>query len=120
MPVHRVFIFVAVMILVPMVYFVTAIASVQRSNLGQFRRRLAKRGRAFATGESTADAVARAAGGRTPRPSDQGLPGKTDADLRFVPGRCGCQSGQGRPVLAPGAVFAVCVVRHALLPGVRR
>jgi hypothetical protein len=48
--------------------------------------------------------------------SDQGLP--DDAELRFVAADRDCQSIQAVPVLAPGAIFAVCVVRHALLPGV--
>jgi len=109
------FIFVAVMILVPMVYFVTAVASVQRSNLG-VSQAAREAGRAFATGESTADAVARARAAVRLALADQGLP--DDADLRFVPADADCRSGQVAPVLMPGAVFAVCVVRHALLPGV--
>jgi hypothetical protein len=109
------FIFVALMILVPIVYFVTAVASIQRSNIG-VAQAAREAGRAFATGESTADAVARARAAVRLALADQGLP--DDADVRFVPAGASCRSRSATPVLAPGAVFAVCVLRHAQLPGV--
>jgi len=109
------FIFVALMILVPIAYFVTAVASIQRSNVG-VAQAAREAGRAFATGESTADAVARAGAAVRLALADQGLP--DDAEMRFVPAEASCRSGSVTPALAPGAVFAVCVVRHAQLPGV--
>lgn len=109
------FIFVAVMILVPMVYFVTAVASVQRSNLG-VSQAAREAGRAFATGASTQDGVARAQAAVRLALADEGLP--DDAQLRYVPVEGGCESGQIEPVLAAGVEFAICVVRHTLLPGV--
>jgi hypothetical protein len=109
------FIFVAVLILVPIVYFVTAVASVQRSNVG-VSQAARQAGRAFATGESTADAVARARAAVRLALADEGLP--EDAELRFVPADAECRSGPVAPMLSPGAVFAVCVIRRAVLPGV--
>jgi hypothetical protein len=109
------FIFVALLILVPIVYFVTAVAAIQRSNVG-VAQAAREAGRAFASGESTADAVTRARAAVRLALADEGLP--DDADVRFVPADASCQSGSITPVLAPGAVFAVCVVRHALLPGI--
>lgn len=109
------FIFVALMILVPIVYFVTAVASIQRSNVG-VAQAAREAGRAFASGESTADAVARARAAVRLALADQGLP--DDAEMRFVPADASCSSRAITPLLAPGAVFAVCVVRHAQLPGV--
>jgi hypothetical protein len=109
------FIFVALMILLPIVYFVTAVASIQRSNVG-VAQAAREAGRAFASGESTADAVARARAAVRLALADQGLP--DDAEMRFVPADASCRSRSVTPVLAPGAVFAVCVVRHAQLPDV--
>jgi Flp pilus assembly protein TadG len=109
------FIFVALMILVPIAYFVTAVAQVQRSNVS-VAQAAREAGRAFASGESTADAVARARAAVRLALADQGLP--DDAEVRFVPAAASCRSGSVTPVLAPGAVFAVCVVRRTQLPGV--
>jgi len=109
------FIFVAVMIMIPSVYFVTAVASVGR-NRQAVTQAAREAGRAFATAESTREGVSRAQVAVRLAMSDVGLP--DDAELRFVPVQNACQDAQLRPVLAPGAVFAVCVIRHALLPGV--
>ena len=109
------FIFVAVLILVPTVYFVTAVASVQRSNLG-VSQAAREAGRAFATGESTADAVRRARAAVRLTLADQGLP--DDAELRFVLADADCRSAPATPMLSAGAVFAVCVIRQTVLPGV--
>jgi hypothetical protein len=109
------FIFVALMILVPIVYFVAAVASIQRSNVG-VAQAAREAGRAFASGESTPDAVARARAAVRLALADQGLP--DDAEVRFVPAERSCRSASVTPVLAPGAVFAVCVARHTQLPAV--
>lgn len=110
------FVFVAVLILVPTVYFVTAIASVgaSRAAVTQAAR---EAGRAFATAESTRGGLARAAVAVRLALDDQGLPGD-DAELRFVPAAASCSDPPIAPRLVPGAVFAVCVTRHAELPGV--
>jgi len=109
------FVFVAVMIMIPSVYFVTAVASVGRSRQG-VTQAAREAGRAFATAESTSDGVSRAQVAVRLALSDVGLP--DDAELRFVPVGSACQATQITPILAPGAVFAVCVIRNALLPGV--
>jgi Flp pilus assembly protein TadG len=109
------FIFVAVMILVPMVYFVTAVASIQRSNLG-VSEAARDAGRAFATGASTQDGLSRASAAVRLAMADQGLP--DDATVRFVPVDGSCDAGSITPVLAPGVEFAICVIRHTMLPGV--
>ncbi|HEY3630745.1 MAG TPA: hypothetical protein VGL21_07585 [Jatrophihabitantaceae bacterium] len=109
------FIFVAVLILVPMVYFVTAVASIQRSNLG-VSEAARDAGRAFATGESTQDGLSRASAAVRLAMADQGLP--DDATVRFVAVDGSCDAGPIDPVLAPGAEFAICVIRHTMLPGV--
>ena len=109
------FVFVAITILVPTIYFVTAVASVahRRTAVTQAAR---EAGRAFATGESTVDALARALVAVRLAFDDQGLP--DDARLRFVPVEARCDGVPIVPVLAPGAEFAVCVTRRAELPGV--
>lgn len=109
------FIFVALMILVPVVYFVTAVASIQRSNVG-VAQAAREAGRAFASGTSTADALARTRAAVRVTLADEGLP--DDADVRFVPADASCRSESVTPALVPGAVFAVCVMRHARLPAV--
>jgi hypothetical protein len=109
------FVFVAVMVLVPTVYFVTAVASVSRSRtaVAQAAR---EAGRAFATGRSTIDGLARAEAAMRLALDDQGLP--DDAWLRFVPAAVRCDGAAIVPALAAGAEFAVCVTRRAELPGV--
>ena len=109
------FIVVAVLILVPMVYFVTAVASVQRSTLG-VSQAAREAGRAFATAASTADAMVRARAAVRLALADEGL--ADDAELRFVPAEADCRSAPSAPMLLPGAVFAVCVIRRAAVPGV--
>lgn len=109
------FIFVAVLILVPMVYFVTAVASVQRSNLG-VSEAARDAGRAFATGASTQDGLSRADAAVRLAMADQGLP--DDATVRFVAVDSSCDGGTIEPVLVPGAEFAICVIRHTTLPAV--
>ena len=109
------FVFVAVMILVPTVYFVTAVASVARSRQA-VTQAAREAGRAFATGRSTADALARAQAAVRLAFDDQALP--DDARLRFVPTAERCDGAALSPVLRPGAEFAVCVTRRTELPGV--
>ncbi len=109
------FVFVAVMILVPTIYFVTAVASVAHSRTA-VTQAAREAGRAFATADSTADALARAQVAVRLAFDDQGL--ADDARLRFVPVEARCDGVPIVPVLAPGAEFAVCVTRRADVPGV--
>jgi len=112
------FIFVALLVLVPLVYLIVAVAVVQRSRLATTG---AARdvGRAIATADAgrervRADAALRIALG------NQGLkPG--DVELRYVSPGGDCQTGpQQPPTLAAGTEFQVCVIRHQRLPAVPR
>ena len=109
------FVFLAVVVLVPLVYLIAAVAAVQRSSLavGQAAR---DAGRAFATSDSPADAHVRVAAAVRLALADQGLP--DDAELRFVRAGASCSGAAVRPRLTPGAEFTVCVARRVDLPGV--
>ncbi len=109
------FIFIAVLILIPLVYFVVAIASVQRSTVA-VTHAAREAGRAFATADSTDQGVQRAEVAVRLALADQGL--SDDANLRYVNADGTCDSDTITPSLTPGAQFAVCVVRQASLPGV--
>jgi Flp pilus assembly protein TadG len=109
------FIFVAVLILIPLVYLVVAVASVQRSSVA-VTHAAREAGRAFATADSTDQGLQRAEVAVRLALADQGL--SDDAIVRYVEADGTCDSGTTIPSLSPGAQFAVCVVRHAALPGV--
>lgn len=111
------FIFVAVLVFVPLVYLIVAVAVVQRARLATSN---AARdvGRAIATSESVDQADQRAQTALRIAIANQGLrPG--DVQLRFVAAGADCQAGSAvPPSLAAGAVFRVCVIRHQRLPAV--
>jgi Flp pilus assembly protein TadG len=109
------FIFVAVLVLVPLVYFVVAVAAVQSSTLA-VTQAAREAGRAFATADTDADAPARAQVAVRLALADQGL--GDDAQLRYVPVGSDCLGAQITPVLAPGAEFEVCVLRHCDVPAI--
>ena len=109
------FVFVAVLILIPLVYFVVAVASVQRSSVA-VTHAAREAGRAFATADSTDQGLQRAEVAVRLALADQGL--SDDAIVRYVAADGTCESGMTTPSLSPGAQFAVCVIRHASLPAV--
>jgi hypothetical protein len=109
------FVFVAVLILIPLVYFVVAVASVQRSSVA-VTHAAREAGRAFATADSTDQGLQRAEVAVRLALADQGL--SDDAIVRYVAADGTCESGMTTPSLNPGAQFAVCVLRHASLPAV--
>jgi Flp pilus assembly protein TadG len=109
------FVFVAILVLVPLVYVVVAVATIQRSTLA-VTQAAREAGRAFATADSTASAVGRAQVAVRLALADQGLP--DDADVRYVPVGAACDGNVMTPELAAGAEFTICIVRHAQLPGV--
>jgi Flp pilus assembly protein TadG len=109
------FVFVAVLILIPLVYFVVAVASVQRSGVA-VTHAAREAGRAFATADSTDQGLQRAEVAVRLALADQGL--SDDAIVRYVAADGTCESGMTTPSLNPGAQFAVCVIRHASLPAV--
>jgi Flp pilus assembly protein TadG len=109
------FVFVAVIVMVPLVYLVAAVATVQRNSLA-VSQAARDAGRAFATSESAADAQRRVAAAVRLALADQGLP--DDAEIRFVASGAECAAAAIRPALTPGAEFTVCVTRRVLLPAV--
>jgi Flp pilus assembly protein TadG len=109
------FVFVAVLIMIPLVYFVVAVASVQRSSVA-VTHAAREAGRAFATADSTDQGLQRAEVAVRLALADQGL--SDDAIVRYVAADGTCESGTTTPSLSPGAKFAVCVIRHASLPAV--
>ena len=103
------FVFVAVLILIPLVYFVVAVASVQRSGVA-VTHAAREAGRAFATADSTGQGVERAEVAVRLALADQGL--SDDANVRYVAADGTCESDTITPSLNPGAQFAVCVIRR--------
>jgi Flp pilus assembly protein TadG len=109
------FVFVAVLVLVPLVYLIVAVATVQRSSLA-VTNSAREAGRAFATSDSDAQASARALVAARLAMADQGL--TEPIDLRYVAAGASCDSAQITAHLVPGAVFTICVERSFALPGV--
>lgn len=109
------FVFVAVVIMVPLMYLIVAVAQVQRNQLA-VSQAARDAGRAFATSNTPAQASTRVEAAVRLAFADQGLP--DDATVRFVSAGAGCGGAAVTPRLVAGAEFAVCVTRHAHLPGV--
>lgn len=109
------FVFVAVVIMVPLVYLIASVATVQRTQLA-VTQAARDAGRAFATSDNAVAARARVAAAVRLALHDQGLP--DDASVRFVAARRGCDDAAVTPRLVPGAEFTVCVSRRVELPGV--
>jgi Flp pilus assembly protein TadG len=111
------FVFVAVIVMLPLVYLIVAVAGVQRSELAvsQAAREV---GRAFATSDHASDAMARADVALQIALRDQGLP--DDAELRYIASgeTCADEPPTITPQLSAGAEFTVCVRRRVDLPGV--
>ena len=111
------FVFVAVVITLPLVYLLVAVTVVQRSRLA-VTQAAREAGRAFATADTTADAPTRMAAAVRLAFASQGLP--DDAEVRVVAAGAGCDAPPVAPELTPGAVFTICVRRHVPVPGVPR
>jgi Flp pilus assembly protein TadG len=110
------FVFVAVLVMVPLVYVIVAVATVQRSQLA-VAQAARQAGRAFATSDTAAAAPVRMRAAVRLALADQGL--ADDAQLRIVAVGGSCTTGPSVvPRLEPGAVFTVCVSRRVELPAV--
>lgn len=109
------FVFVAVLVLVPLVYLIAAVATVQRSTLA-VSQAARDAGRAFVTSGSAAEARLRVAAAVRLALANEGLP--DDAELRFVAAGDSCAAAPITPRLAPGAEFTVCVARRVQLPAI--
>lgn len=110
------FVFVAVLVLVPLIYLIVAVAVVQRGRLATTN---AARdvGRAIATAATAGQAETRAQAALRAALHGQGLaPG--DVEVRYVEAGTDCAGPATEPSLAPASVFAVCVIRHQPLPAV--
>lgn len=109
------FVFVAVVIMVPLVYLIAAVATVQRNTLA-VSQAAREAGRAFVTSETPHDARRRVAAAVRLALADQGLP--DDATIRFVAAGASCDARAVAPSLSPGVEFTVCVSRRVRLPAV--
>lgn len=109
------FVFLAVVVLIPLVYLVAAVAAVQRSALA-VTQAARDAGRAFAMSNTVGEARDRVAVAVRLAFADQGLP--ADGTLRFVRAGGQCTASTISPRLMPGAEFTVCVTRRVRLPGV--
>jgi Flp pilus assembly protein TadG len=109
------FVFIAVLVLVPLVYLIVAVATVQRSSLA-VTNSAREAGRAFATSDSDAAAPVRAQVAARLAMADQGI--TEPVDLRYRPAGASCDAAQITAHLVPGAVFTICVERSFALPGV--
>jgi Flp pilus assembly protein TadG len=109
------FVFLAVIVMVPLVYVLVAVASVQRTQLA-VTQAAREAGRAFATSETTGDAERRVRAAVRLAMTNHGLP--DDAEIRFVAAGAVCSAETVAPVLAPGVKFTLCITRHTGLPAV--
>jgi Flp pilus assembly protein TadG len=109
------FVFLAVVVMVPLVYLIAAVATVQRNTLA-VTQAARDAGRAFATSDTAAQARQRVEAAVRLALADQGLP--DDAATRFVASGAKCSDPAITPRLTPGAEFTVCVTRRVQLPAV--
>jgi Flp pilus assembly protein TadG len=112
------FVFIALVVFVPLVYLVAGFSAVQR---GVFASTAAAReaGRALGTAPDLATGQARAERAVQLAVEDQRVDA-TDVRLAYAPAGAGCRAaGSYTPTLAPGERFSVCVrvtVRIPLMP----
>jgi Flp pilus assembly protein TadG len=109
------FVFVAVIVMVPLIYLVIAVASVQRSELA-VSQAAREAGRAFATADTAAEALPRARAAVNLALRNQGLP--DDVSVKFVAAGEPCDGAAVAPRLSAGAQFTICVIRHVHIPGI--
>jgi Flp pilus assembly protein TadG len=107
------FVFLGVLLLIPLVYLVLAISYVQRNTYG-VTEAAREVGRTYVT--SGSQATARYAAQLAL--ADQNI-AATDLDIGWVPVGHSCSAATpGLPQLSPGEVFSVCVRRRITIPGV--
>lgn len=111
------FVFLAVVIMIPLVYLLAAVAVVQRNQLA-VSQAAREAGRAFATSDSRSEAAARVDAAVRLALAAHDVP--DDVTVRFVATDAPCDGPVIEPVLAPGASFTVCVLRKVRVPGVPR
>ena len=112
------FVFIALVVFVPLVYIVAGFSAVQR---GVFASTAAAReaGRALGTAPDLAAGLARAQDAARIAVEDQSVEA-TDLQLAYAPAGASCAAaGSYSPTLSPGEEFSVCVtvtVRIPLMP----
>ncbi|MCW2700985.1 MAG: hypothetical protein JWQ45_2520 [Blastococcus sp.] len=112
------FVFIAVVVFVPLVYIVAGFSAVQR---GVFASTAAAReaGRAMGTAPDAVTGQARAERAAQLAVEDQAVDG-ADVELAYAPAGAGCDAaGSYTPTLTPGEEFSVCAtvtVRIPMLP----
>jgi Flp pilus assembly protein TadG len=112
------FVFIALVVFLPLVYLVAGFSAVQR---GVFASTEAAReaGRAIGTAPDVASGLARAERAAQLAVEDQSVDA-TDVRVRYAPDGASCDgAGSYTPMLRPGERFSVCVtvtVRIPLLP----
>lgn len=109
------FLFVAVLVMVPLVYLIVAVAAVQRAQLA-VTNAAREAGRAFATARTVPQGIARADLAARIAFDDAGL--QDLPAVRFVPLAASCTDATIDPTLTPGAEFTVCVRRSTEIPAV--
>ena len=110
------FVFVALLALVPLVYLILAVATVQRARLA-VTNAARDVGRAIAASQPGEQIDVRAEAALEIALRNQGLP-PTDVQLKFVAATENCGSAALAPDLGPGAEFTVCVIRQQSVPAV--
>jgi Flp pilus assembly protein TadG len=109
------FVFVALVVMVPLIYIIVLFATVQRDQLA-VTTAAREAGRAFATARTPVQGMTRAEAAARMAYDDAGL--SRAVQLRFVAADGDCESAQVTPTLVAGAQFTVCVVDHDELPAV--
>ncbi len=103
------------MVLVPLVYLVVAVATVERAQLA-VTNAAREGGRAFATADTAAQGLVRARVAVRLAFAGAGL--SQTPDLRFVAAAAGCSSPTVTPALDPGSEFTVCVRLATAVPAI--
>jgi Flp pilus assembly protein TadG len=109
------FVGVTLLLLLPLLYLLLAVFSVQRSAFA-VTQAAREAGRAYSTAPTTAAGRQRAQYAARLAMADQGVADATT--VRFAPEgtRCGSSAADGAASLQPGARFVVCVHSSAPLP----
>ena len=109
------FVGVTLLLLLPLLYLLLAVFSVQRAAFG-VTQAAREAGRAYSTAPSSAVGLQRAQYAARLTMTDQGVADRTS--VRFAPEgtNCGSSSADGAASLTPGARFVVCVTSRAPLP----
>ena len=109
------FVFVALVVMVPLLYVVVLFATIQRDQLA-VTDAAREAGRAFATAPTSVQGMVRARMAARMAYEDAGLGG--EVKLTFVGADARCGSATLTPTLQAGSEFAVCVVDNDELPAV--